>query len=140
MEGSMGSVVGERSKDAPAEQRASMLRAKLESLLRQAARVEVELSRAEGVVHGIPHYSVIEGRAHELGRQLSCQAQQQQMNELTASHPTTAGCPGCGTRCELELRKRTMKTVDGEMELQELVGHCPCCRRDFFPDADKPWI
>jgi len=56
-------------------QRTIQLRERLERLLREAAEVEVELSRADGTIQGIPHYSVIEGRAHELGRQLSRQVQ-----------------------------------------------------------------
>jgi DNA repair exonuclease SbcCD ATPase subunit len=111
----------------------SKLKERLERLLREAAKVEVELSRADGAIAGIPHYSVIEARAHELGKQLSCEVQQRQMNELAASQPQTAKCPVCGTRCELHPYKRDVKSVDGEFPLQELVGHCPCCRRDFFP-------
>jgi hypothetical protein len=30
---------------------------------------------------------------------------------------------------------RDVQSVDGSVELQELVGDCPCCRRSFFPDA-----
>ena len=40
------------------------LREKLERQL----KVEVELSRVEGAIVGIPHYSVVESRAHQLGR------------------------------------------------------------------------
>jgi DNA repair exonuclease SbcCD ATPase subunit len=111
------------------------LKERLERLLREAAEVEVELSRADGTIKGIPHYSVIEGRAHELGKQLSRQVQERQMNELVASQPTTGKCPGCGTRCELRPDKRDVKSVDGQTELQELAGYCPCCRRSFFPAA-----
>jgi DNA repair exonuclease SbcCD ATPase subunit len=108
---------------------------RLEGLLREAAEVEVELSRAEGAIRGVPHYSVIEGRAHTLGRQLSRAVQQRQMNEVVAAQPTTGKCPGCGTRCELEVRKRDVKAADGPLALQELMGYCPCCRRSFFPSA-----
>jgi DNA repair exonuclease SbcCD ATPase subunit len=111
------------------------LQAKLQRLLREAAEVEVELSRAEGAIQGVPHYSVIESRAHELGQQLSRQVQRRQMNELAASHAPTAKCPGCGTRCELEIHQREVNSVDGSLPLQELVGKCPCCRKSFFPVA-----
>jgi hypothetical protein len=99
------------------------------------ADVEIELSRAEGAIKGIPHYSVIEGRAHALGKQLSQEVQHRQMRELTASQPLSGKCPGCGTRCDLHLHCREVKSMDGPFELQELVGECPCCRRSFFPDA-----
>jgi DNA repair exonuclease SbcCD ATPase subunit len=113
------------------------LKERLEGLLREAAEVEVELSRADGTISGVPHYSVIEGRAHELGKQLSREVQQRQMSELAALQPQTAKCPECGTRCEVRprKRKRKVKAVDGPLELQELACYCPCCRRSFFPVA-----
>jgi DNA-directed RNA polymerase subunit RPC12/RpoP len=61
--------------------------------------------------------------------------QQQHMRELNASQTPTAKCPQCGTRNELRTRSRPVKTVDGQTDLQELVGDCPRCRRAFFPDA-----
>ncbi len=109
---------------------------RLERLLQEAAEVEVELSRAEGAIRGVPHYSVIEGRAHALGRRLSQEAQRRQMREAAASQPLTAKCPGCGTRCEL----RPCSRIVGSVELQELVGDCPCCRRSFFPAAGEVGI
>jgi hypothetical protein len=134
------SVSTKNSENVMEQRKAEALKVKLERLLREAAQVEVELSQADGSISGIPHYSVIEGRAHQLGQQLSRKVQQQQMNELTASHPLTAPCPDCNARCELELHKRDMKSVDGDTQLQELVGHCPCCRRDFFPAPDNTRI
>jgi hypothetical protein len=115
--------------------KAARLMERLERLLREAAEVEVELSRAEGAISGLPHYSVIEGRAHAWGQRLSREVQQRQMREVTASQPLTAKCPGCGTRCELQPSSRDVNSVDGWLKLQELIGDCPCCRRSFFPAA-----
>jgi hypothetical protein len=115
--------------------RSEALKARLDRLLREAAEVEVELSRADGAIKGVPHYSVIEGRAHALGKQLSREVQQRQMSELAASQSLTAKCPDCGARCRLESAAREVNSVDGRAELQELAGYCPCCRRSFFPDA-----
>jgi DNA repair exonuclease SbcCD ATPase subunit len=116
-------------------ERAAKLRDRLERLLQEAAAVEVELSRADGTIKGVPHYSVIEGRAHELGKELSRQVQQRQMNELAACQAPMAKCPACGTLCPLEPKWRRVSSVDGKTDLQELVGRCPCCRRDFFPST-----
>lgn len=116
-------------------QRTDRLKARLEQLLREAAEVEVELSRADGSIKGVPHYSVIEGRAHALGKQLSREVQQRQMSELAGSQAMTAKCPECGTRCSLESEAREVNSVDGKAVLQELAGYCPCCRRCFFPNA-----
>ena len=131
-----GAGLARKSSCAAADsERTASLTERLERLLREAAEVEVELSRADGTIKGIPHYSVIEGRAHALGKQLSREVQQRQMNELVASQALTAKCPECGTRCPLQPRHRDVKSVDGKTKVQEMVGHCPCCRRDFFPAA-----
>lgn len=117
------------------DDRQAVLQEKLDQLLREAAEVEVELSRAEGAIVGIPHYSVIESRAHEMGRRLSREIQQRQMDEAAAVAARTARCPGCGSTCRLTAKKRPLTSIDGGVEVQELKGHCPVCRRDFFPSS-----
>lgn len=133
----MDDAVSQLSKNCASEaadsEPSGKLKQRLERLLREAAEVEVQLSRADGTIKGIPHYSVIEGRAHQLGKQLSREVQRRQMTGLAASQATTAKCPDCGTRCELNTRNRHLKSVDGETDLLELKGYCPGCRRDFFP-------
>jgi hypothetical protein len=121
------------SEEADSEKKTADLKEHLERLLREAADVEVELSRADGTIKGVPHYSLIEGRAHELGNRLSRQVQQRQMGELAASQAATAKCPNCGTTVRLQPRQRDINSVDGETTLQELVGDCPRCRKSFFP-------
>jgi hypothetical protein len=111
----------------------STLKEKLERLLREAAEVSVALDRAEGTIVGVPHYSVIEARAHELGQKLSREIQARQMGEITAQAAPSAKCPGCGTRCETRPQRRRVTSVDGPLSMEEPVGHCPNCRRDFFP-------
>jgi hypothetical protein len=109
------------------------LKEKLEQLLREAAEVSVALDRADGTIVGVPHYSVIEARAHELGQQLSCQIQARQMGEITAQAATSAKCPGCGARCDTDRKTRRVTSIDGPLTVEGPVGHCPNCRRDFFP-------
>ena len=46
-----------------------------------------------------------------------------------------AACPTCGTLCELGRKKRNVTVRGGTAALDEPVGHCPRCRRDFFPSA-----
>ena len=131
-----GAMLAEKSSSEAADlARANELRERLERLLREAANVEVELSRADGSIRGVPHYSQIEGRAHELGKQLSRAVQQRQMNELAAAQAATAKCPECGTRCPVRSQEREVKSIDGDTHFQELVGDCSRCRRAFFPDA-----
>jgi uncharacterized protein with PIN domain len=111
------------------------LREKLDQLLHQTAEASVALDRAEGTIVGVPHYSVIELRAHELGRQLSRRVQALQMGALAGGQDAAAKCPECGARCETVRKKRAMTSIDGKLAVEEPVGHCPTCRRDFFPPA-----
>jgi hypothetical protein len=111
----------------------AVLKGKLDRLLKEAAEVSVALGRSQGTISGVPHYSVIEARAHELGQQLSREIQRRQMGELVAGRVAKAPCPRCGTRCELNPKKRTVNSIDGPVEMQELEGHCLVCRRAFFP-------
>lgn len=41
---------------------------KLDRLVKEAAVVSVALDRANGTIEGVPHYSKIESRAHDLGQ------------------------------------------------------------------------
>lgn len=111
------------------------LRKKLEDLLREAAEISVALDRADGTIRGVPHYSLIEDRAHELGQTLSRRIQERQMAEIVACQVLRASCPGCGRRCELNAAKRGVTSVDGGVALTELEGYCPSCRKAFFPAA-----
>jgi hypothetical protein len=61
------------------------------------------------------------------------------MNEVVAAQPTTGKCPGCGTRCELEVRKRDVKAADGPLALQELMGLLPLLSQVFFPLCGRRW-
>jgi hypothetical protein len=119
------------------DDRNSVLREKAAKLLREAAEAKVALDRAEGKIKGVPHYSVIENTAHEVGREISRLVQQMHMTELVANQPLSGKCPQCGGRHELKPKKRTVTSGDGTLELTELVGDCTCCRRAFFPSAGK---
>jgi len=46
-----------------------------------------------------------------------------------------APCPTCGKICPLKTASRAMVVRGGDAVLSEPVGHCPKCRRDFFPAA-----
>jgi hypothetical protein len=109
------------------------MREKLNRLLKEAAQVSVALDRTDGTITGVPHYSRIEARAHELGQQLSREIQARQMGELVSGRTATAPCPKCRARCELDVKERTVTSIDGPVEVQELEGYCLACRRAFFP-------
>ena len=112
---------------------AVVLQEKLNQLLQETARVAVALDRANGTVVGVPHYSVIEARAHELGRQLSRTVQAGHLGELAVHATRTVKCPECGTRCEVVPKQRPLTSIDGHLDFDEPTAHCPRCRRGFFP-------
>jgi DNA polymerase II large subunit len=118
----------------------SALREKVAKLIREAAEAKVALDRAEGKIKGVPHYSVIEDAAHELGREVSRLVQQIHMTDLLARQSLSGKCPQCGGRQALRTQHRTVASGDGPVDLIELVGDCTCCRRAFFPSAGKPGI
>jgi hypothetical protein len=119
------------------EDRLEQLQADFSESSRRTAELKVELDYAQGtIVRGsIPHYVLIERAAHEVGQMISRMAQEIHMDRLASEQPLRAKCPGCGGGCELTPTKRRVTSIDGEVSLQELQGHCPKCRRDFFPDA-----
>jgi hypothetical protein len=47
-------------------------------------------------------------------------------------------CPECGTACAVFREPRTLQIPGGSVTANEPVGHCPACRRDFFPPTTCP--
>lgn len=115
------------------ERHVAELQDKLARLLTEAAEVSVSLDQANGTIQGVPHYSVIELRAHDLGQQLSRLVQQRHLTAMVTHQAGRAACPGCGTSCQLHPDERTVTSIDGPVPLPELRGPCPKCRRAFFP-------
>lgn len=109
------------------------LQEKLTGLLRQAAEVSVALDRLNGTIQGVPHYSVIELRAHELGRRLSREIQTRHMTAVVNHQAGRARCPACGAESEVKPAAREAASIDGTLSLPELKGYCRKCRRSFFP-------
>jgi hypothetical protein len=46
-----------------------------------------------------------------------------------------APCPTCGRMCAMKKKSRSVAVRGGNAALEEPMGHCPACRRDFFPSA-----
>lgn len=102
-------------------------------LLARLAELMIEEQVEEGVFLGTPHYSVIERAAVSLGRELSCQAQERGAREVAAHCQPQVACPSCERPLQVEVKKRTVTSIDGPVELSEAVAHCRICRRSFFP-------
>jgi hypothetical protein len=58
---------------------------------------------------------------------------QQQAQRL----PTEQPCPHCHRLCATEPHTRSLTAQGAEVEQPERIAHCPDCRRDFFPPADR---
>jgi hypothetical protein len=55
---------------------------------------------------------------------------EQQANALGDEQP----CPDCGRPCPVSREPRALHVKGGhQVQQSEPVGHCPACRRDFFP-------
>lgn len=117
--------------------RRKQLQKKLDDLLKAAAEVSAELQKIDGTQPEVPHYSQIEKAAHATGRQLSRMVQQARLQEVALATTPQAGCPTCGDVCEVAHPRRTLKSIDGDVEAMDPKAHCPRCRRDFFPAASS---
>lgn len=78
---------------------------------------EVALAAAAGLTEGTLN-TLVEQQAHLLG--------------------TQQACPACGRLCAVHRQPRPLDVRGGCLSLSEPVGHCPDCRRDFFPPTDSP--
>ena len=59
------------------------------------------------------------------------EATQKQAQQLPNEQP----CPTCGLLCPTEPDPRPVVVQGGTFLHNEPAGHCPACRRDFFPSA-----
>jgi hypothetical protein len=46
-------------------------------------------------------------------------------------------CPACARACPVDTASRTIQVRGGTIQDNEPVGHCPACRRDFFPSPPE---
>ncbi|MBV8383149.1 MAG: hypothetical protein JOZ63_11110 [Planctomycetaceae bacterium] len=46
-------------------------------------------------------------------------------------------CPACARDCPVDTASRTLQVRGATITYHEPVGHCPACRRDFFPSAPQ---
>ncbi len=104
-------------------------------LLRQLAELQIEEQRLAGDFDTVPHFSVVEQAAHKLGQRLSQITQGRASREIAANSEPTADCPVCHKNCCIKTQSRELHSLDGPIEIVELVAHCSACRRDFFPSA-----
>ena len=52
--------------------------------------------------------------------------------------PPEIPCPDCGHLCPISHEPRPLTLHTGQpIPLHQPLAHCPVCRRDFFPPADR---
>lgn len=80
-------------------------------------------------------YAQMELLGHGLGKDLSRQVQEalseRQRNQMSETYP----CPECGRECAAERGRKTVMSLDGEVELPEVRCTCKKCRKSFFPST-----
>lgn len=59
------------------------------------------------------------------------EATTQQAQQLGTQQP----CPQCGRLCTVVPEERPVEVRGGVFQHREPKGHCPACRRDFFPES-----
>ena len=55
------------------------------------------------------------------------------LESQTAALGEEQPCPDCGRPCPVGRQERPLRAKGVELRQSEPVGHCPACRRDFFP-------
>ena len=121
-----------------AEQRA--LAEKKRRLLRELAELEVAEMANAGRFKKTSHFGAIERTASELGKELSRETLERAAREVAAGNELQSPCPTCGALCDVTMKRRTVNSIDGPVELTEFVADCQRCRRSFFPSTDGDGI
>jgi hypothetical protein len=79
--------------------------------------------------------SQIEEKVGELRFELTGRLVESKLKlEVHKQQGPAAKCAGCGREMrDKGLKKRTIMTSQGEIELERRYNHCPPCRQGFFP-------
>ena len=104
-------------------------------LLGRLSELLVEEQREQGVYEQTPHLCELECASLALGQRLSRVSLTRAVAEAAAESDVQAACPTCGEQRPVMTKSRTVQSVSGPIDAIEPVGHCPACRRDFFPSA-----
>ena len=114
------------------------IKAEIGKLSRELAEIELQEFAWEED-YGSP-FEAAEARAAEIGDKVAREAMVHQARLVNQRHPpdSDSNCPSCERPGELKrIRKRSMQTIRGEIEIPEPEYYCKKCRRSFFP-SDAP--
>jgi hypothetical protein len=104
-------------------------------LLNRLAEIMVEEQRALGTFQRTPHLGDLETVSHSLAQRLGCVSLARAVREVAAGCDAQTPCPQCGEQCTVEMSERTVRGINGSVDVTEPMAHCVACRRDFFPSA-----
>lgn len=110
------------------------IRAEIARLSRELIEKEMEEFRWEDN-YGSP-FEAAESRSAAIGDEIARELMSHQARLINAEHPPDGGCrcPSCKQPGEIKrIRKRSLQTIRGEIEIQEPEHYCKKCRRSFFP-------
>ena len=117
------------------DDKAQILKEKLERLFREAGETAVALQAVERGAEGPVHFSQIEAAAHQIGRRLSCRIQERAAREVAADSPADNSLSGLRHGMPFDHRKPYHQLRGWTSEIDEPKGFCTRCRRAFFPSA-----
>ena len=126
--------------DAKTIAKTAALKEKLENHLAQATSIACELQAIEQG-DKTPHFDEIELPAHALGQRFSRMIQTERSCEVALGEAEQVVCLDCSNRGKVkikrrvEIKRRTVNSMDGPTEIAEALAKCPRCRRAFFPSA-----
>ena len=83
-------------------------------------------------------FEVMEQLAHAAAAGLTAGALAVLLEQQAQALGEQVPCPDCGTPCAVHREPRALQLPGGTVPQSEPVGHCPACRRDFFPPATAP--
>ena len=103
-----------------------------ETFLRVARQLGIDM---EALSSQQARFTELESAGHRVGRAIAQAITERLAWERAERLTEPQACPTCGRLAPVEYHTRPLETADGPIELEEPVGHCSACRRDFFPSA-----
>jgi len=80
-------------------------------------------------------FTEMEQLNHQIARRVSQHLGREMTERQCELYSDDYNCPTCGLDCEAVRQTRTIHSIDGATQVEEVKSYCPKCRRSFFPGA-----